>query len=75
MPLKLIERVLPWLVGSLTEDEATDFLRNMHLAGYARIPCSSLPGDNQYGTDVVIFTILLTCGKSSIQLRQQILLW
>ncbi|KAI8542696.1 hypothetical protein RHMOL_Rhmol08G0158900 [Rhododendron molle] len=35
MPLKLIERVLPWLVGSLTEDEATDFLRNMHLAAPA----------------------------------------
>ncbi|XAR63927.1 Ubiquitin--protein ligase [Bertholletia excelsa] len=32
MPLRLIERVLPWLVGSLTEDEATDFLRNMYLA-------------------------------------------
>ncbi|XP_027340585.1 zinc finger protein BRUTUS-like isoform X2 [Abrus precatorius] len=26
MPLKLIERVLPWLVGSLTEDEAKTFL-------------------------------------------------
>ncbi|GMQ11342.1 hypothetical protein CsSME_00054002 [Camellia sinensis var. sinensis] len=35
MPLKLIERVLPWLVGSLTEDEATDFLRNMYLAAPA----------------------------------------
>ncbi|XP_021645303.2 zinc finger protein BRUTUS isoform X2 [Hevea brasiliensis] len=29
MPLKLIERVLPWLVGSLTEDEAKNFLKNM----------------------------------------------
>lgn len=35
MPLKLTERVLPWLVGSLTEDEATDFLRNMYLAAPA----------------------------------------
>lgn len=33
MPLKLIERVLPWLVGSLTEDEARKFLENMQLAG------------------------------------------
>ena len=33
MPLKLIERVLPWLVGSLKEDEARDFLKNMQLAG------------------------------------------
>lgn len=33
MPLKLIERVLPWLVGSLTEDEAKNFLKNMQLAG------------------------------------------
>ncbi|GFS44307.1 zinc finger protein-like protein [Actinidia rufa] len=35
MPLKLIERVLPWLVGSLTEDEATNFLQNMYLAAPA----------------------------------------
>jgi len=33
MPLKLIERVLPWLVGSFTEDEAKLFQRNMQLAG------------------------------------------
>ncbi|KAK6921197.1 Zinc finger, CHY-type [Dillenia turbinata] len=32
MPLKLIECVLPWLVGSLSEEEAKDFLKNMHLA-------------------------------------------
>lgn len=32
MPLKLIECVLPWLVGSLTEEEARSFLQNMHLA-------------------------------------------
>ncbi|GMY15313.1 zinc finger protein BRUTUS isoform X1 [Fagus crenata] len=35
MPLKLIERVLPWLVGSLTEDEARKFLENMQLAAPA----------------------------------------
>nr|GLL21912.1 zinc finger protein BRUTUS-like [Ipomoea trifida] len=35
MPLKLIERVLPWLVGSLTEDEAKNFLKNMQLAAPA----------------------------------------
>ncbi|KAL9330220.1 hypothetical protein ACSQ67_005223 [Phaseolus vulgaris] len=35
MPLKLIERVLPWLVGSLTEDEAKMFRRNMQLAAPA----------------------------------------
>ncbi|KAH1241232.1 Zinc finger protein BRUTUS [Glycine max] len=29
MPLKLIERVLPWLIRSLTEDEAQMFLKNM----------------------------------------------
>ncbi|CAK7349704.1 unnamed protein product [Dovyalis caffra] len=29
MPLKVIERVLPWLVGFLTEDEARNFLKNM----------------------------------------------
>ncbi|KAI5382898.1 zinc finger protein BRUTUS [Lathyrus oleraceus] len=32
MPLKLIERVLPWLVKSLTEEEANIFLRNMQFA-------------------------------------------
>ncbi|XP_057960790.1 zinc finger protein BRUTUS-like [Malania oleifera] len=32
MPLKLIECVLPWLVGSLSEEEARSFLRNMYLA-------------------------------------------
>ncbi|XP_061357573.1 zinc finger protein BRUTUS-like isoform X2 [Gastrolobium bilobum] len=35
MPLKLIERVLPWLVGSLTEDEAKMFVKNMQLAAPA----------------------------------------
>ncbi|KAK4280791.1 hypothetical protein QN277_012367 [Acacia crassicarpa] len=35
MPLKLIERVLPWLVGSLTEDQVKMFLRNMQLAAPA----------------------------------------
>ncbi|XP_023002699.1 zinc finger protein BRUTUS-like [Cucurbita maxima] len=36
MPLKLIERVLPWLVGSLKEDEARDLLENMQLAAPAK---------------------------------------
>lgn len=35
MPLKLIECVLPWLVGSLSEEEAKSFLRNMCLAAPA----------------------------------------
>ncbi|XP_010506712.1 PREDICTED: uncharacterized protein LOC104783276 [Camelina sativa] len=30
MPLRLIERVLPWLTASLTEEEAKNFLRNLH---------------------------------------------
>ncbi|KAL2558992.1 zinc finger protein-related [Forsythia ovata] len=32
MPLRLIEGVLPWLVSSLSEDEARSFLYNMHMA-------------------------------------------
>lgn len=32
MPLKLIECVLPWLVGSLSEEEARSFLQNMYMA-------------------------------------------
>ncbi|KAE8692783.1 putative catalytic [Hibiscus syriacus] len=32
MPLKLIECVLPWLAGSLSEEEARSFLQNMYLA-------------------------------------------
>ncbi|URD72184.1 CHY zinc finger [Musa troglodytarum] len=32
MPLRLIERALPWLVATLCEDEARSFLQNMKLA-------------------------------------------
>lgn len=35
MPLRLIECVLPWLVGSLDEEAARSFLQNMHLAAPA----------------------------------------
>ncbi|CAI9096158.1 OLC1v1032241C1 [Oldenlandia corymbosa var. corymbosa] len=35
MPLRVIESVLPWLVGSLTEEEARSFLQNMQMAGPA----------------------------------------
>ncbi|CAK9149304.1 unnamed protein product [Ilex paraguariensis] len=35
MPLRLIECVLPWLVGSLSEEEARSFLHNMHMAAPA----------------------------------------
>ncbi|KAM0830804.1 hypothetical protein ACQ4PT_065971 [Festuca glaucescens] len=32
MPLKLLERVLPWLVSKLSDEEASYFLQNMRLA-------------------------------------------
>ncbi|XP_038981730.1 zinc finger protein BRUTUS-like isoform X2 [Phoenix dactylifera] len=32
MPLKLLERVLPWFVSKLSDEEARCFLQNMHLA-------------------------------------------
>ncbi|KAJ7943135.1 putative Zinc finger protein [Quillaja saponaria] len=35
MPLKLIESVLPWLVESLSQEEARSFLQNMHMAAPA----------------------------------------
>ncbi|KAJ1398314.1 Zinc finger, CHY-type [Sesbania bispinosa] len=35
MPLKLIESVLPWLVGSLSETEVRSFLQNMYMAAPA----------------------------------------
>ncbi|XVF53889.1 hypothetical protein PTKIN_Ptkin05aG0135900 [Pterospermum kingtungense] len=35
MPLTLIERVLPWLVGSLTDNDARNFLKNIQLAAPA----------------------------------------
>ncbi|KAK4430235.1 Zinc finger protein BRUTUS [Sesamum alatum] len=35
MPLRLIECVLPWLVGSLSEEEARGFLYNLHVAAPA----------------------------------------
>ncbi|KAM0015307.1 putative transcription factor C2H2 family [Helianthus debilis subsp. tardiflorus] len=37
MPLRLIECVLPWLVGSLTEEDAKSFLHNMRMAGSVMI--------------------------------------
>jgi zinc finger-like protein len=43
MPLKLIERVLPWFVGSLAEVEAEIFLKNIQLAGsISSLICFSL---------------------------------
>ncbi|KAJ1405725.1 Zinc finger, RING-type [Sesbania bispinosa] len=35
MPLKLIERVLPWLIRSIAKDESEMFLKNMQLAAPA----------------------------------------
>ncbi|XP_031128544.1 zinc finger protein BRUTUS-like [Ipomoea triloba] len=35
MPLRLIECVLPWLVGSLNEEDARSFLHNIHMAALA----------------------------------------
>ncbi|KAL5726400.1 hypothetical protein ACHQM5_009446 [Ranunculus cassubicifolius] len=35
MPLRLVERVLPWLVQLLSEEEARSVLQNMHLAAPA----------------------------------------
>ncbi|XP_050375390.1 zinc finger protein BRUTUS-like isoform X2 [Argentina anserina] len=35
MPLKLIECVLPWLVGTLNDEEASFFLQNIYLAAPA----------------------------------------
>ncbi|KAE8694214.1 Zinc finger protein-related isoform 2 [Hibiscus syriacus] len=35
MPLRMIERVLPWLVGSLTDNEARNFLKNIQFAAPA----------------------------------------
>ena len=37
MPLKLIERVLPWLVRFLGEEEQKCFLKNMQMAGGATL--------------------------------------
>lgn len=34
MPLKLLERVLPWFVKKLNDVEAVSFLQNIRLAGY-----------------------------------------
>ncbi|KAJ6822284.1 zinc finger protein BRUTUS [Iris pallida] len=32
MPLRLLERVLPWFVSKLSHEEARSFLKNMHMA-------------------------------------------
>jgi len=39
MPLRLLERVLPWLVAKLSDEEAQSFLKNMHMAGLNFILC------------------------------------
>ena len=38
MPLKLLERVLPWLATSLQEEEAKAMLENIRLAGIFSFP-------------------------------------
>lgn len=38
MPLKLIESALPWLVNSMTANEARNFVENMQLAGSVSVP-------------------------------------
>ena len=77
MPLRLIERVLPWLVGSLADDEAKNFLKNMHLAGYIfhSLHCFSYV-DRLYTstTPTLLYVACLTYVFSVIQLQHQILL-
>ncbi|EXB77523.1 Uncharacterized RING finger protein [Morus notabilis] len=49
MPLKLIECVLPWFMGSLSEEEASSFLQNMRMAVYLltrRVICAAPPADS-----------------------------
>jgi zinc finger-like protein len=38
MPLKLLERVLPWLATSLQEEEAKAMFENIRLAGLIYVP-------------------------------------
>lgn len=74
MPLKLIERVLPWLMGSLTEDETKDFLKNIQLAGVLSILYMAFWKISaiQYNALCILF---LTMYSSLIQLLPEILLW
>ena len=43
MPLRLLERVLPWVVAYVSDDEAADMVRNMRLAG-SEIHCVDVNG-------------------------------
>ena len=87
MPLKLIERVLPWLVGSLKEDEARDFLKNMQLAGLLIfLICLFFSRDKPmklllqlsiifFLLMILIFLVVLIAYSSLNQLQLKILLW
>ncbi|CAL5419202.1 unnamed protein product [Camellia sinensis] len=57
MPLRLIECVLPWLVGSLSEEEARSFLHNMQMAGWA---CKGRP------TDVCLSSSAIGCCPAKV---------
>lgn len=79
MPLRLIECVLPWLVGSLSEEEARSFLYNMHMAGSTSVNffCYTL-----YNYCIVSFVDInlsiinfLTCAYLPMQPQHQTLRW
>jgi hypothetical protein len=51
MPLKLLERVLPWFIVKLNDAEAVSFLQNMRLAGcLCYVPTSLLNNKTVFRT-------------------------
>lgn len=74
MPLKLIELVLPWLVGSLGEGEAKSFLQNMHVAGWISILKINL--SICYNIHVIcVFLLQISNCTKLMQLQLLILRW
>ncbi|GLT43494.1 hypothetical protein SLA2020_174370 [Shorea laevis] len=65
MPLKLIECVLPWLVGTLSEEEVRSFLQNMQLAAplsdSALVTLFSGWGTKGHSREVCLSSIAICC--------------
>ncbi|RRT45606.1 hypothetical protein B296_00048262, partial [Ensete ventricosum] len=65
MPLKLLERVLPWFVANLSDEEANSFLQNMHLAGWVILLCICTPSPSEDGL-VTLFSGWACKGRSNV---------
>jgi hypothetical protein len=64
MPLKLLERVLPWLATSLQEEEAKAMFENIRLAGLIYFPFRYNFSDFVFEIKKILRTV--PCSKASL---------